>query len=112
MEKMKTLIMVYSVISVFIMNPAYIARVNPELPCGILFDEEEWEVLYCVRNRRKGAAEKAYTIDKAVKCIGNLGGPIRAPSDGPPGLKTICLGLQKFYTLYNYREMFDFMGQV
>jgi hypothetical protein len=36
MEKTKTLIMTYSVISVFIMNPTYIARVNPELPCGIL----------------------------------------------------------------------------
>jgi hypothetical protein len=31
----------YSVISVFIMNLTYIARVNPELPCGILFDEAD-----------------------------------------------------------------------
>jgi hypothetical protein len=102
----------YSVISVFIMNLTYIARVNPKLPCGILFDEDEWKVLYCVGNRSKVAPEKAYTIEEAVKYIGNLGGPIRAPSDGPPGVKTIWLGLQKFYTLYNYRVMFDFMGQV
>ncbi|MDR2796111.1 MAG: hypothetical protein LBB47_05305 [Spirochaetaceae bacterium] len=88
MEKTKTLIMMYSVISVFIMNLTYIARVNPELP----FDEEEWKVLYCVGNRRKAAPDKPYTIEESVEYIGNLGGPIRAPSDGPPGLKTIWLG--------------------
>jgi hypothetical protein len=47
-----------------------------------------------------------------VEYIGNLGGPRRTPSDGPPGVKTIWRGLQKFYTLYDYRELFDFMGQV
>jgi hypothetical protein len=33
-------------------------------------------------------------------------------SDGPPGVKTIWTGLQKLYTLLDYRELFDFMGQV
>jgi hypothetical protein len=112
MEKTKTLILMYSVIAVFIMNLTYIARVNPELPCTILFDEEEWKVLYCVANRTKEAPENPYTIKEAVEHIGNLGGPRRAPSDGPPGVKTVWRGLQKFYTLYDYREMFDFVGQV
>jgi hypothetical protein len=112
MEKTKALILMYSVIAVFIMNLTYIARVNPDLPCTILFDEDEWKVLYCVANRRKEAPGKPYTIAEAVEHIGNLGGPRRSPSDGPPGVKTVWRGLQKFYTLYDYREMFDFMGQV
>jgi hypothetical protein len=33
-----------------------------------------------------------------------LGGPKRAPSDGPPGVKTIWLGLMKLYILLTYRE--------
>ncbi|MDR1958440.1 MAG: hypothetical protein LBQ54_05280, partial [Planctomycetaceae bacterium] len=80
--------------------------------CTILFDEEEWKVLYCVANRTKKVPEKPYTIGEAVEHIGNLGGPRRSPSDGPPGVKTVWRGLQKFHTLYDYREMFDFMGQV
>ncbi|MDR1959353.1 MAG: hypothetical protein LBQ54_10005, partial [Planctomycetaceae bacterium] len=113
MEKTKTLIVMYSVIAVFIMNLTYIARINPGLPCTIiLFDEEEWKVLYCVANRTKEVPEKPYTIAEAVEHIGNLGGPRRSPSDGPPGVKTVWRGLQKFYTLYDYREMFEFMGQV
>jgi hypothetical protein len=34
-----------------------------------------------------------------------------APGDGPPGVKTIWKGLQKLYTLLDYRELFDFVGQ-
>jgi hypothetical protein len=34
MEKMKALILMYSVIAVFIMNLTYIARIRPELPCN------------------------------------------------------------------------------
>jgi hypothetical protein len=112
MEKTKTLILMYSVIAVFIMNLTYIARVSPDLPCAILFDEDEWKVLYCVANRTKKVPQKPHTIAEAAGRIGNLGGLRRAPSDGPPGVKTVWRGLQKFYTLYDYREMFDFTGQV
>jgi hypothetical protein len=47
MEKMKTLILMYSVISVFIMNLTYMGRVYPDLLCSLVFDEDEWELLYC-----------------------------------------------------------------
>jgi hypothetical protein len=106
------MIFMCSVIAVFIMNLTYIARVSPGLPCTILFDEDEWKLLYCVANRTKEVPEKPYTIAEAAGHIGNPGGPRRAPSDGQPGLKTVWLGLRKFYTLFDYREMFDFMGQV
>jgi hypothetical protein len=39
-------------------------------------------------------------------------GWIGAPGDGQPGVKTIWTGLQKFYTLFEYRDMFNFAGQV
>jgi hypothetical protein len=77
-EKTKTLIVMYSVITVFIMNLTYIVRVNSKLPCTILFDEDEWKVLSGVVNRTKEAPEKPYTIEEAVEYIGNLGSPARA----------------------------------
>jgi hypothetical protein len=112
MEKMKALILMYSVTAVFIMNLTYIARIHPELSCTILFEDEEWKILYCAAHRTKKVPDKPYTIKEAVDYVGWLGGPKRAPSDGPPGVKTIWAGLQKLYTLLDYRELFDFMGQV
>jgi hypothetical protein len=112
MEKMKALILMYSVIAVFIMNLTYIARIHPGLPCTILFEDDEWKILYCAANRTKKVPDKPYTVKEAADYAGRLGGPKRAPSDGPPGVKTIWTGLQKLYTLLDYRELFDFMGQV
>jgi hypothetical protein len=94
------------------MHLTCLGRVYPDLPCPVLFDEEEWKLWYCLAKRTKEVPRKAYTIKEAVDYAGWLGGPKRAPSDGPPGVKTIWLGLQKFYTLFDYRDMFNFAGQV
>jgi hypothetical protein len=112
MEKMKVLILMYSVIAVFIMNPTYIARIRPQLPYTVLFEDEEWKTLYCAANRTKKVPLRPYTIKQAADYIGRLGGPKRSPSDGPPGVKTVWTGLQKIYTLLDYLELFNFMGQV
>jgi hypothetical protein len=44
-------------------------------------------------------------VKEAVDYLGWLGGPERAPGDGPPGVKTtIWIGLIKLYILLAYRE--------
>jgi hypothetical protein len=105
-EKMSLLVLMYSIIAVSILNMTYIARIEPEAPCTIFFDEEEWKLLYCAGNRKKEEPEKPYGIGEAVKYLGYLGGPKRAPSDGPPGVKTIWEGLNVLNTLLIYRECF------
>jgi hypothetical protein len=104
MEKTTTLVLMYSIIAAVIMNITYIARVHPQLPCTVCFEEDEWKVLYCTANKTKKPPVKPYTIAEAVTYISWLGGPKRAPSDGPPGVKTIWIGLDKLNTLLTYRE--------
>jgi hypothetical protein len=99
-EKTEGLILMYSIIAVMILNMTYIGRLKPELPCFVMLGEEEWKLLYCVANKVK----KAYTVKEAVEYPGRLGGPKRAPSDGPPGVKTVWIGLMKLYILLAYRE--------
>jgi hypothetical protein len=105
-EKMSLLVLMYSIIAVSIMNMTYIARIKPEAPCTIFFEEEEWKLLYSAGNRKKEEPEKPYGIGEAVRYLGNLGGPKRAPSDGPPGVKTIWEGLNVLNILLAYRECF------
>jgi hypothetical protein len=104
MEKTTTLVLMYSIIAAAILNITFIARVHPDLPCSVCFEEEEWKVLYCTANKTKVPPEKPYTIGEAVTYLSWLGGPKRAPSDGPPGVKTIWIGLDKLYTLLAYKE--------
>jgi hypothetical protein len=96
MEKMTVLILMYSIIAGKILNMTYMGRLKPELPCSFLLGEDEWKLRYCIANKVKKEPKKPYTIKEAVNY---LGGPKRAPSDGPPGVKTIWLGLMKLYIL-------------
>jgi hypothetical protein len=103
-EKNMVLILMYSIIAVMILNTTYAARLTPELPCSLLLGEDEWKLLYCAANKVKKEPKEPYTIKEAVDYLGRLGGPKRAPSDGPPGVKTIWIGLMKLYILLAYRE--------
>ena len=98
------LVLMYSVIAAAIMNLTYIARLKQELPCAVYFEEEEWRLLYRAANKTKKTPEKPYTIGEAVQYLGQLGGPKRAPSDGPPGVKTIWAGLTALNTLLACRD--------
>jgi hypothetical protein len=113
MEKTTTLVLMYSIIAAAIMNITFIARIHPHLPCTVCFEEDEWKTLYCTANKTKKPPEEPYTIAEAVIYLSCLGGPKRAPSDGPPGVKTIWIGLDKLNTLLAYKEWIpDSVGQV
>ena len=103
-EKTAALILMYSVIAVMIMNMTYAGRLMPDIPCSVLLEEEEWQLLYCIANKTKTVPEKPYSMKEAVDYLGWLGGPKRAPGDGPPGVKTIWIGLMKLYILLAYKE--------
>jgi hypothetical protein len=64
----------------------------------------ERELLYYVANKAKKEPKKPYAIKEAVNYLGWPGGPKRAPSDGPPGVKTIWIGLMKLYILLAYQK--------
>ncbi|GHU09683.1 hypothetical protein FACS1894151_07940 [Spirochaetia bacterium] len=103
-ERTTTLILMYSVIAVMILNMTYAGRLTPDLPCSMLLEKDEWQLLYCVANKTKAVPQKPYSMKDAINYLGWLGGPKRAPSDGPPGVKTIWIGLMKLYILLAYQE--------
>ena len=104
MNKTTLLVLMYSIIAVLILNLTYIARIHPNVSCTVFFEEDEWQVLYCAANKTKKVPQKPYSIQEAVTYLGWLGGPKTAPSDGPPGVKTIWVGLDKLNTLLVHRE--------
>jgi hypothetical protein len=106
-EKIKPLLLIYSVIAMFIMTVTYIGRVLPDTSCDVFFDTYEWQILYRIIHKTKTPPPKPYSMADAVKYLGELGSYKRAPSDGPPGLKSIWNGLFKLF------EFIDLvMGQV
>jgi hypothetical protein len=92
-DKTMTLILMYSIIAAMTLNMTYAARLTPRPPCSLLLEKED-----------RKEPKKPYTIKEAVDCLGWLGRPKRAPSDGHPGVKTIWIGLMKLHILLACRE--------
>jgi hypothetical protein len=105
-KRQSSLIFLYSIVAVYIMYLMYLGREKPFLPCDILFDREEWPILYCAANKTKKAVNEPYTINEAIKYLGKPGGFAGAPSDGEPGAKVIWRGLNVLYTLLDYHHLF------
>jgi hypothetical protein len=86
-DKTVALILMYSIIAVMILNMTYMGRLKPEASCSVLLGPDEWKLLYRIANKTKKEPSKPYSMKEAVDYLGWLGGPKRAPSDGPPGVK-------------------------
>jgi hypothetical protein len=99
-----SLIMIYSIISVFIMNMTYAARLTPDIPCTDFFEEDEWKFLYALAYKTTEVPDTPISIKEAVKLIAWIGSGKRSPSDGDPGLKLVWRGLEKFYLLYRFKD--------
>jgi hypothetical protein len=63
----------------------------------------ETTILYS-KQKQGAAGEPVNESGSTVTYLSSLGGLKRAPSDGPPGVKTIWIGLDKLNTLLAYKE--------
>jgi len=109
-ERIKPVLLIYSVIAVFILALTLMARSDADIPCDVFLDENEWKILYCLINRKKKPPDKPYSLKIAVAFLGELGSFRHAPSDGDYGVKAIWQGLFK---LFNALDVVDrLMGQV
>ena len=63
------------------------------LPSHAVFAEAEWKAVYQVMTRRPPAATPS--LGDMVRWIAQLGGYLNRKSDGPPGPKTMWVGVQR-----------------
>ena len=100
--QLRKLILMYSIIAAHILCLTYLARENPESSCEIMFQEEEWKVLYRIANKTSDSPTKAPTIKEAVSYIAKLGGFLGRKGDGDPGVKVIWRGLRELNIVLRY----------
>jgi len=103
-DRIELMILMYSIISIHIMQLTYIARCFPDTPCSLIFSENEWKTLYRAAKLTTIVPDMPYSMADAANFVAILGGRTAAPSDGPPGLKVIWLGLNALFLLNHYRD--------
>ena len=84
-----------SVVAAMVLRLTLAARNQPEVPCDIYLDEQEWKALYCRIHETMTPPDSAPTVRDAVRMIARLVGFSGWRSAGEPGVKLIWQGLRR-----------------
>ncbi len=80
------------------------SRHQPQQPCSVNFEEDEWKALHFFVNQTTQVPSKPPPLRQAVRMVAQLGGFLGRKCDGEPGPKTLWRGLQRLQDIaYCYK---------
>src|SRR5262249_13911247 len=74
-------------------------RQQPELPCTVLLETDEWQALYCFVHHVPTPPNVPPPLQPAVRWIAGLGGFLGRKADGQPGVTTLWRGFQRLHDI-------------
>lgn len=84
----------YMIIAWRVLFTLMLGRTCPDIDCEVVFEPEEWQAAYIVVKRCPPPPEPP-RLGEMVCLIASLGGYLGRKHDGPPGPKTMWIGLQR-----------------
>jgi len=87
-------LVLYMIIAWRVLFTLMLGRTFPDMDCEVLFDRLEWQATYLVF-KRCPPPQTPPRLGEIVCLIASLGGYLGRKYDGPPGPKTMCIGLQR-----------------
>ena len=94
LERLEPAIMFYMLIAWRVLYFTMIGRECPELPCNLIFDDEEWQAVYIVSRKQPPPATPP-PLNEMIRMVAGFGGFLNRKADGMPGPQTIWIGLQR-----------------
>jgi len=94
LSRLEPAIALYLIIAWRVMLLRMSARRCPDLPCDVVFETEEWHAIYIV-SQRAPPPDEPPPLDTIVRMLAGFGGFLNRKHDGPPGNKSIWIGLQR-----------------
>jgi len=74
---------------------ALLGRETPDVPCGVFFEEAEWQALSCYHHRTPTPPVTPPSLGEAMRMVAKLGGFLGRKGDGHPGATVLWRGLDK-----------------
>jgi hypothetical protein len=93
-ERFRACLAVYLIVAWRVLFVTMLGRQEPEAPCDVLFDEDEWRAAYTVVEGRPAPATPP-PLGEMIGLVARLGGHLGRQHDGPPGPKVMWRGLQR-----------------
>jgi hypothetical protein len=95
-KRLERLLAVYSLVAWKLLWLTYLARQNPDVPCTVILQTQEWQALYAFMHRTQRLPTASPTLHQAVRWIAQLGGFLGRKGDGEPGVKVLWRGWSRF----------------
>ncbi len=107
-EQLKKCLVIDIVVAWRILFMVKIGREHPDLPCTALFDDDEWQALYCYVNKISDIPEHIPSLQEIVRLVAKLGGFLGRKNDGEPGVTVLWRGLHRLNDITQaFRIFFD-----
>lgn len=97
-ERFTACMALYMVVAWRVMYTLMIGRNCPEIPCDLVFDSDEWMSVWSVV-RKEIPPEHPPSLGEMIAMVAGLGGYLGRTHDGPPGPKTMWIGMQRMMDL-------------
>ena len=94
LERLEPALACYMIIAWRVLFLTMLGRECPELPCDVVFAEEEWQAIYIVA-KRQPPPKQPPSLDEMIRMVAGLGGFLNRKCGGFPGPQTIWIGLQR-----------------
>ena len=99
LEKLKRLLILFSVVAWRILYSAMLARYMPDALCTIFFEPEEWQAAYCILHNTTILPPDVPNLREAVRMVARLGGFLDRKGDCEPGVTVLWKGFQRLSDL-------------
>lgn len=93
-ERIEVALALYLIVAWRVLYLTRLGRAVPNLSCEVAFSPQEWQAAYLVSKRQKPPAEPP-RLQEILVLVAGLGGYLARKGDGPPGPKTLWIGLQR-----------------
>jgi len=90
--RLQVAITLYMIVAYRVLLLVKLGRETPDVSCEAVLDQEKWAIAYQIDTKKK-PPKKPPRLKEVVTMIAKLGGYTARRSDGPPGQKTVWIGL-------------------
>ena len=94
LERLEPALAFYLIIAWRVLYLTLLGRDCPQMPCNVVFAEEEWRAVYIV-TKRQPPPETPPSLDAMVRMVASFGGFLNRKGDGFPGPQSLWIGLQR-----------------
>lgn len=93
-ERIEAALALYLIVAWRVLYLTRLGRTVPDLSCEVAFSPQEWKAVYLVTKKQPPPSQPPRLLEILVM-VACLGGYLARTGDGPPGPKTIWVGLQR-----------------